>query len=78
MDPYDINMDSFEITNAIQTLYDYHVKVTCCYPGQGDRSYVFTPSTIGDSPKDNAKLQRAREIMRRTLNRQSDYIKLFQ
>ena len=54
------------------------MKVTCCYSDQGDRSYVFTPSTIYDSTKDNDELQHAIKIMRRTLNRQSDYIKLFQ
>ena len=70
-------MDVFEIGNAIQTLYDHHVKVTCCFSDQGDRSYVFTPSTIDDSPKDNAELQRAIEIMRFTLNRRHDYIKFF-
>ena len=71
-------MDAFEIGNAIQTLYDYHVKVTCCYSDQGDRSYVFIPSTIDDSPKDNDELQRAIEIMRFTLNRNPDYILMFQ
>ena len=71
-------MDPCEIESAIQTLYDYHVKVTCCYSDRGDRSYVFTPSTIDDSPKDNAELQRALEIMRFTLNRKHDYMMFFQ
>ena len=71
-------MDPCEIDSAIQTIYDYHVKVTCCYSDQGDRSYVFTPSTIDDSPKDIAELQHAIEIMRFNLNRNPDYIIMFQ
>ena len=53
------------------------MKVSCCYSDQGNRSYVFTPSTIDDSPKDNDELQRAIEIVRRILNRKPDYIFLF-
>ena len=71
-------MDAFEIGNAIQTLYDYHVKVTCCYSDQGNCSDVFTTSTIDDSPKDNDELQRAIEIMLFNFNRNPNYIKMFQ
>ena len=63
---------------AIQTLYDYHVKVPCCYSDQGDRSYLFTSSKIDNSFKDNEERQHAIEIMLFTFNRNFDYILMFQ
>ena len=57
---------------------NYGVTITDNTCVHGNHSYAFTPSTIDVSSEESADFQRAREIMRRTLNRQSDYIKLFQ
>ena len=63
---------------AVRTLFNYNVTITDDTSIQENRSDVFTPFTIDASFEESADFQRIIEIMRRILNRQSDYIKLFQ